>query len=255
MSTDEPRTVEAVHKACAIVRVLRDRDGLSVTEIADSVDFSKSTVHGHLATLVDEGFVVREGDRYRLGFEFVEVGTSVIESRVVDLEAIRDEVQRLADETGEQVRFVVEEDGYVACIDRREGDEAIRHKFGIGDRMPMHSTATGKAILAEYPAETVEGILERRGLPERTEHTITDAATLYEHLEAVDAQGFAIDDGESIPGMRAVGTAVTIPERRVLGALGVSGPSTRMTDDRIERELQTQIAQAANVIEVDSIHS
>jgi len=255
MPASSPRTVEAVQKASAIVQVLGERDGLGVTAIANHVDFSKSTVHGHLSTLVDEGFVVRDGDTYRLGFEFVALAASIIDNRVTNLEVIRDEVQRLAEDTGEQVRFTVEENGYVACIDRREGEDAIKHTFGIGDRMPMHSTAAGKAILAEYPREDVEGILDHHGLPEQTEHTVTDVAEFYEELEATEARGFSIDDGEHVLGVRSIGKVVTIPEDGVLGALSISGPTTRMTDDRLETELHTEIAQAANVIEVESIHS
>ncbi len=168
---------------------------------------------------------------------------------------MREQIRALADETGEVVHFGAQERGRVVYLEKAKGNSAVQTKSTIGGRMPMHSTGLGKAILSTLPPETVDRIVEEHGLEQRTEHTITSADELTDELEATAARGYSIDDEENIPGVRCIGMVVSVPETEVIGAVSISGPSQRMTDERLETELQPTIAQAANVIEVNSLYS
>lgn len=254
MPTNTTRTVEAVQRACQIIDVLQEEGEARITELAEEVDFSKSTVHGHLATLVDEGLVVKDDHKYRLSLQFLDIAES-LKDRVADNDIVRKQVRELAEETGEVVHFGTEENGRVVYMAKSKGNAAVQTESRIGKRMPMHSTSLGKAILAELPRDRVDQIAEQHGLAPRTEDTLTGLEALHEDLDEIEERGYSIDDEENIPGVRCIGIAVSVPEDGVLGALSISGPSQRMTDDRIQNELHEQIAQAANVIEVNSMYS
>lgn len=248
------RTIDAVRNTSRIIDVLREHGSAGVTEIAEELDFAKSAVHGHLATLREEGFVVKSGHEYGLSLRFVEIAERV-KDEIADQQIVKEEVAALAEETGEVVHFGAEEDGRVVYLSKARGDSAVETASRIGKGMPMHSTSLGKAILAELPRSRCADIVDQHGLPGQTAETITTRDRLFEELDAIQDRGYAIDNEENIQGVRCIGMAVSVPEVDVLGALSVSGPSQRMTDERIESELSETIAQAANVIEVNSRYS
>ena len=118
----------------------------------------------------------------------------------------------------------------------------------------LQSTALGKAILAHTPRERVEQILDQHGLPQITENTITDRQELLDELEAVRERGFAIDDEERISGIWCIGAPIKSDDR-VLGAVSVSGPTSRMKNERLNDEVANMMRSTANVIEVNSTYS
>jgi len=254
MSSRNPRTIDAVQKTCRIIETLEEHGEMGITELTAEVGFSKSTVHGHLATLTQEGLAVKDEHTYRLSLRFLDIAESIV-NEIVDNNIVREQVRELADDTGEVVHFGTEENGRVVYTAKSSGDAAVQTESRIGKQMPMHSTSLGKAMLAEFSRERVDDIIEAHGLPARTENTLTDPEALHQDLTEIRERGFSIDDRENIPGVRCVGTSVTLPEGRVLGALSIVGPSERMTDDRIYDELQEKLAEAANVIEVNSMYS
>lgn len=254
MATNSTRRIEAVQNTCHVINVLRNTGGAGVTEIANELNFSKSAVHGHLTTLREEGFVVKDGYTYSLSLLFLQIAEEV-KNQIVDYKIVREEVMRLAEETGEVVHFGSEEQGHVVYLSKARGEVAVETASRVGNRMPMHSTSLGKVILAELPEERCEQIIEQHELLKRTDRTITDPDRLREELKETKRRGYAVDDEENIRGVRCIGMAVSGPDADVMGALSISGPSKRMTDERMERELSDQIAQAANVIEVNSWYS
>ncbi|WP_135305534.1 IclR family transcriptional regulator [Haloarcula amylovorans] len=249
-----PRKINAVRNTCRIIEVLQEHGSAGITEISESLNFSKSAVHGHLATLEEEGLVVKEDHSYSLSLRFLDIAEQVKDG-VADHTIVKEEVTNLAEETGEVVHFGTEEEGRVVYLSKARGASAVETASKIGKRMPMHSTSLGKALLAELSPERCEQIVDRHGLPEQTAKTITNTERLKSELEETRQRGYSIDDEENIPGVRCIGMAVSVPEANVLGALSISGPSQRMTDERMETELSEQIAQAANVIEVNSRYS
>ncbi|WP_248909916.1 IclR family transcriptional regulator [Halocatena marina] len=254
MKTGSSRKIEAVQNTCRIIECLRNSGGAGVTEISNELDFAKSAVHGHLMTLCDEGYVVKNGHTYSLSLRFLEISEEV-KSEIVDHKIVKEEVMHLAEETGEVVHFGVEEEGRIVYLSKARGEVAVETASRIGSRMPIHSTSLGKAILAEFPAERSRQVIKRHELSKKTSQTITDSKRLQENIKKTHQRGYAIDDEENIRGVRCIGVAVSGPDTDVMGALSISGPSKRMTDERMKTELYELIAQAANVIEVNSRYS
>lgn len=249
--TGEKR-IQAVRTSFDIIDTLRETGGAGVTEISNEIGVSKGTVYNHLATLMDEDYIVKdENDDYHLGLRFIDVSHNA-KSRVPILNLARSEVDKLAEKSGEMALFTVEEHGMGVCLYVAYGDQAVQTPLYVGHRDSLHHTAVGKAILAHLPEERVDEIVEQRGLPQVTEHTITDRDELAEELEEVRKRGIAFNQQETIHGLVGVGAPITNQEGEVMGALSIIGPTSRIDEDRFRRELPDMITRSVNIIEVNS---
>ena len=231
-----------------IIEFLRENDGGGVTEIAAGTDLSKSTVHGHLTSLRDRGFVVKRDGQYRLGLQFFDYG-QYVRNQYEIYGVAQDLVDELAAETGEIAGIVTEENGKVVYLYGRGGETDINVDSIIGSALYMHQNSGGKAILAHLPRSEVDAIIDRHGLPGRTENTITDREALYEELERTRERGYALNLSEDLEGIHAVGVPL-IHDGTVRGALTMAGPSYRVTRERCETELAERLHAATDDIEL-----
>jgi len=248
-----PRTLQTVSRAFDVVRALEELDGAGVTELADHLDLSKSAVYNYLTTLREETFVVKEGSTYRLSLQFLLVGEYVRNQNTL-YRIGRSEVEELAESTGEYAHLSTEQHGlnvnlYKVSGEKGIGDEYQTSKLQRADY--LHFSATGKAILAHLPRERVDWIVDRYGLPSRTENTVTDLEALFEALEEVRERGYALNDEEEITGLQAIGAPVLNRHGRVLGSISVSGPVKRLKEPGYNEEVVDAVVSTANVIEVN----
>ncbi|MFB6298126.1 MAG: IclR family transcriptional regulator [Salinirussus sp.] len=242
--------VKATRTTMRILEALVEREGAGVTELAERVDRPKSSVHGYLSTLRESGYVVKSGGEYHLGLSLLEFG-SFARRRYPVYEVAKPEVRALAEQTGELANLLVEERGRGVYVCRETGDRAVGVDSYTGHRVSLHNTALGKAILANLPLERVDEIVERHGLPEATESTITDREELYDRLERVRSRGIAFDDEERLDGLRCVAAPILADDGSVAGAISVSGPTRRLRGDRFAEELPELLRDAAKVIELN----
>jgi len=254
MTNDDGATVGATETTLRVLETLKELDGAGVTEVADRLDLPKSTVHNHVSTLLRNEYVVKEGDTYRVGLQFLEFG-EYIRDRMPIYDVARPEVERLAEETGELANLLVEEHGKGVYLSRAKGSRAVRLDTYAGMRVHLHCTALGKAILAHLPDERVREIIDTHGLPERTDTTITDEATLLEELEETRERGYAYDTEERLAGLRCVAAPIRNLDGNALGAISVSGPTSRMKGERFEEAVPEELISTANVIELNLNYS
>lgn len=247
-------TVQSDETLFRIIEGLKQLNGAGVTELADEYDLSKSTVHRHLNTLRHHEFVFKEGETYRLGLRFLEVG-GYVRARSEMYEVVRPKVRQLAEDTSELIQFIVEDHGYGIFVFREQGSKGVETEARIGKRVHLNHLSAGKAILAHLPEEKVNEIIERRGLPSKTQHTITDEAELFDELDAIRDQGYAFDMGEHIEGLWAVGAPVHTPDGDVLGALSIAGPTHRMKGEWYKQELPEDLLATINEIELNITYS
>ncbi|WP_459191483.1 IclR family transcriptional regulator [Halosimplex sp. J119] len=247
---DRGRTIRSVEIAFNIIDVLQEKGGAGVTDLAEELDHSKSTIHSHLRTLEDREILVREGDGYRLSLRILDMATHV-RDQVGNYDVIKSEVDTLAEETGEIAQFGIEEHGKVSYLYKTTGERGVETASRVGTQQPMYSTSLGKTILAYLPEDRTEEIVHAQEYEALTPMTITSAEELYEDLEAIRERGYGIDDEENFEGLRCVAAPVK-NEETVLGAVSITGPSSRFTVDRIHDELSDQVQRAANVIELNT---
>ncbi|NUC73553.1 IclR family transcriptional regulator [Haloterrigena sp. SYSU A558-1] len=249
METDEGDETDAgvstTRKTFAILEALAETDGLTITELTRRTGLSKSTVYRHLATLTDMGYVVeRDGEHY-VGFRLLEISEQA-RNRETGYAAAKRSVFELGQETGERAVFTVEERGEAVYVHRY----GSRSNTLIGKRRPLHTLASGKAILAEWDDDDVARFVAEKGLEAVTDDTITDPDELRAELERIRERGYAVNDQEHMDGLRGVAVPVYTPDDDLLGALGVFGPTSRFKDEALHEELPTRLRDKADEIRV-----
>ncbi|MEY7851032.1 IclR family transcriptional regulator [Natrarchaeobius sp. A-rgal3] len=254
MSPKANNPIKSTKTTFRIVEAIRELDGAGVTELAEYLELPKSNVHNYLSTLEEEEYVVTEGTTFHVGIRFLELG-AYARSRRELYEIARPELDKIAEEEGELVNLLVEEHGRGTYIYRVAGEDAVQVDAHVGTRVSLHCTALGKTILATLPNERVETIVDQHGLPKVTEGTITDREELYAELEGIRDRGIAFDREERLEGLRCAAAPICSETGRVLGAISISGPTTRIRDERLETELPARLEQATNVIELNITYS
>ncbi|MFC4440010.1 MULTISPECIES: IclR family transcriptional regulator [Natrialbaceae] len=242
--------IQAVQRTLEIVGVLRDQREARVTDIADELGLSKGTIHCHLATLEQNGYVVKNGQRYALGLRFIDLAHHA-KNRVDIYDITRAEVDTLAAESGEMSLFTVEEHGEGVCLYKAEGEDAVQTELYVGYRNGLYHTAVGKALLAFMPEERREEIIQQTDLEQITPNTITDPDELREELAEIRERGIAYNHEETIQGLVGIGAPIRDQDGTLYGAVSLIGPVSRMEDERLTEELPELIRRAVNIIEVN----
>jgi DNA-binding IclR family transcriptional regulator len=207
---------------------------VGLVEISQAVSLPLATVHRLLGTLIQRGYVKqnRQNRKYSLGFRALQMGSDMRQRFSLRLEA-RPFLQRLMQSCGESANLAVLDDGEVVYIDQAQSSRILRMFTQIGNRLPAHSTGSGKVMLAFAPLEVVEGILRRYGLSARTRHTIVDLDEFRRELERIRHNGYALDDQEHEEGVRCIAVPVRDESGQVVASLSISGPVTRLSDRHV----------------------
>ena len=248
-------TLSTIRRGFEVTQALREMEGARVTELAEELGMAPSTAHKYLATLVQERFVVKEGDQYHVGLEFLDLGTYA-KNRKKGYRLSIPKVREIAEETGERAQFVVEEYGRgIYLHTEASNSRAVLTDRHAGIRRYLHASAAGKAILANLPEHRVDEILDQHGLPAETEHTITSREELLEELDRIRESNVAYNNEESVDGLRAVGVPIQGDDGFVLGSLSVSGPSNRLKGQLYREEIPDLLLGHANEIELNIRYS
>ncbi|MET3288762.1 UNVERIFIED_CONTAM: IclR family KDG regulon transcriptional repressor [Brevibacillus sp. OAP136] len=228
-------SVKSVDRALQILHLLSlRREGYGVTELSKKIPLNKTSVYRMLSTMVQHGLVKQdpETERYKLGYKILQLSSSFLESIDIRKEAEM-YLKELEEMTNEVIHLVVYDQGVVVYIETLEGNQTLRMHSKVGRRAPMHCTSVGKVILANLPMEEAMQIIEKHGLNQHTPTTITSKDALFQHLQKVKQQGYALDLEENEPGIRCIAAPIFDPMGRVTASFSISGPTIRMSDQRL----------------------
>ena len=244
-----PSQVQSVDRAIAILYLLaeRGRDGLGVTEVAAELGVHKSTAFRLIVALENGDLVeqLEERGKYHLGRGIVRLAGATTAQLELTTEA-RPICRRLADELGETVNLAIADTGEVTNILQEYGSSAVSGRNWTGQRTPLRATASGKVLLAWADDDTVKQALDGE-LVEYTPYTINDAAALEAELKKVRHHGWASTVEELELGLNAIAAPVRNATGDVVAAVGVSGPSYRLTVDSFP-EVSTRLLDGAHEI-------
>jgi len=228
--------IKSVKKAMDILCAFEpDRPVMGVQELSDQLDLPKSTLHHLLATLAKRGFIENnERGQYSLGSRIIE-RTQAVRLNV----ELRDRAAPLLRSLADACRLSV----YLAALDGMqsiyiyavETPHRLRARTAVGDRVPLHCTSLGKAMLAFLAPEEIERIVATIGLERFTDNTIVDPTRLKEELGRVRQLGYAVDRQEHELGVGCVGAPIFSHRRAVVAACSVSGTPQAIADDSVER--------------------
>ncbi|MGF1447678.1 MAG: IclR family transcriptional regulator [Pikeienuella sp.] len=238
--------VRSLTRALSLLRHLAENPvGMSLTEVSEAAGLPPSTTHRLLTTLEAERFVRPDPQAgvWRVGVAAFFVGSAFARAR--DKVTIgRPFLLRLMEMTGETANLFVESDGDVVCVGQIESRHAMRAITGVGGRVMLHASAAGKALLAHMDPPRRNAILAGYALPSVTDLTITRRDSLAKALEEIRSVGYAVDDEEHAPGLRCAAAPVFDEMGQSVAAISVSGPSARVSRDRLP-VLGRMVAQAA----------
>jgi IclR family transcriptional regulator, acetate operon repressor len=245
-AADRGGQVQSLTRALAVMEALaHSHDGLSLTELAQTVGLPTSTAHRLLTTLQQARFARFDpaGGVWQVGVQAFIVGSAFARTRDVTAMA-RAHLRRLMEESGETANLYVAEEGEAVCMAQVECRQLMRAIARPGGRVRMHCSGAGKAILAWLPEREVGKVLERHGLPRFTERTLTTPKALRAALAEARARGYAVDDEEHAVGLRCVAAPVLDEHGLPLAGISVSGPTARIPDHRVAL-LGALVAEAA----------
>jgi DNA-binding IclR family transcriptional regulator len=240
--------VQSVDRAVSVLEILARRGEAGVSEVAAHVGVHKSTAFRLLGALEGRDLVeqTQQRGKYRLGFGILRLAGAIPGG--LDLTRQGHPVcEALAAQLGETVNLAVLQAHFAVNLDQVRGPSAVAAHNWVGQLTPLHATSSGKVLLAALPAERRAALLKAAGMNRFTAHTITSATALNRQLVAAQADGYAMSVEEFEDGLNAVAAPIRDHTARVVGAVSVSGPAYRFTEQRMKDVSPDVIAAAAAI--------
>jgi len=243
------RGIQSLANGLDILDILVEADRpLGVTELATKLDMDKSTVYRLLSTLANRSYILQEPDtrRYQPSLKIVSHGRKIIND--IQLRSVaKPFLKQLTHSTGESSNLAILAGVRVVYIDNEDSIASLNVQAEIGQVAPPHCTALGKALVIQYTADELRNLYKDYELRRFTSRTITTIDELVAHLVTVKERGYAIDQEECYPGVSCLAAPIYDHNNKVVAATGISGPSIRMTAERIV-ELAPSVIEAAREI-------
>lgn len=239
---------QALDRGLQLLSLLASVQRSSLTELALRAGMPPSTAHRLLSTMQRHGVVEFDDEQqeWLIGIETFRMGNSYLK-RTNLIEASRSEMRALMEDTGETSNLGIMDAGDVVFVSQVETHNPIRAFFRPGTRGHMHASGIGKALLSELSREAVEAILQKKGLPEFTEKTLTRPSDLFDDLGRSKGRGWALDDEERYMGMRCIASPIHNLHGEAVGGISVSGPTVRFAEPELA-EIGSRVRKAAAAI-------
>jgi IclR family transcriptional regulator, acetate operon repressor len=220
----------------AMSRVLRlfgalaeKRSGMTLSELGNALNVPKSTFVSSLRALVANGFLIYEGNVYRLGPSTYRLASAILSSWSQP-DIVRYYVRELASATNESVGFAIAdwEIGQAIFTEAINSTQPVRYAMHAGIRAPLYVSSAGRVLLAFSPAEQCDDYLARAHFRAFTPATRTTPESIREHLAEVQKLGYCASFGEMLNDTAAIAVPVFDASDKIIGALMVAAPVDRM---------------------------
>ncbi|MDX6439382.1 MAG: IclR family transcriptional regulator, acetate operon repressor [Gaiellaceae bacterium] len=228
LATDAPTNdlgVTALSRGIRVLEaVVEGGPGSSIAEIAARVALPKSTVHRLLHTFVAHGYIETTGDGYYRGSSRLLALAGRIVGAINYGRLVEPVLRRLQQHTLETIHFGVLDGVQAIYVEKLEGRRAYQMTSRVGNPIPLHCSAIGKAILAFLPKHERVALINQLALVRRTRNTISSKRALEDELRQTRGRGWTVDEEENEVGIRCLGAPVFDHTGGVVGAISVSGP-------------------------------
>lgn len=234
-----------------IVETLKSSGPIGVTDLSEKIDIPKSTIYVHLSTLRDEGYIFKnDADEYALGLKFLDLGIVARKNRP-SMQSTKKKIGEIAEQTGEKVWCIVEEEEKAVFLYEAQGKNAIQTFAYPGKRAELYELAGGRAILANVGSDRRASILEGYEREGHFETTPFTRAELEDVLAEIRDQGYAFNREFYVKHVAAVGVPIMDNRDVVRGALSISGPINRLEGQQLEEDFPELLLGTANEIGVN----
>ena len=226
--------VQSLCRALSLLNVIAEEDrGMTMTDIAQRASLPLSTTHRLLTTLQHERYVRFDNEQslWMMGVQAFIIGNAFVRSRDI-IATSRPFMMALMEKSGETVNLAVADQGECIYLAQVECRQMMRVQAKPGSRVPMHSSAVGKALLSAMPEAKARKFLVMRELERGTDKTVVDLKVLCSEIEGVRRDGYGFDDEEHCIGLRCVASVIYDEFGEPMAAVSLSGPLARIGDDR-----------------------
>ncbi|MDX8351849.1 HTH-type transcriptional regulator BhcR [Cognatiyoonia sp. IB215182] len=227
-------TIKSLDRALEVLVQLGQMQGGTLSEIAGELGQSPATVYRVLSTFKARGFVDFDDETqvWNIGPAAFLTGSQFLR-RTSLVERARPIMRDLMEATGETANLGIERDGKVLFLGQVETHATIRAFFPPGTASAMHASGIGKALLSRMDDKRQRAVLAASKLERFTPHTLTEPDAMIADLHSAKARGYAIDGEERNLGMRCIAAPVYNVFGEAVAGISVSGPTSRITEDRI----------------------
>jgi len=233
---EDQNLIQSVERTFEVIRVLSScNEGISLTLLSNTVKLHKATVGRILKTLKSLNIVSQNSDslKYSLGNGFLELSLNFLEN--LDLRKIAlPDMHYLQEKTGETINLAILDGLDVIYIERVDSRQDLRHSISVGKRAPAYCTSLGRAILAFSDPNDVREKLTQVASSEGDALNKVYVEEILNILKKVRKDGYAIDDREHQQHIRCAGSPIFKADGKVIGAISISGPALRISDQKLK---------------------
>ncbi len=250
MDKDSKYRIETLERGLRVLEAFsRESPSLSMTEIGDHAELSKSTAFRFTYTLEELGYLERDPEtkRYRPGLKVLRLGFSALNSLEMR-EIAQSYLKALSARSGMTTNMTVRDQTDIVYVVRNRTRQILSLDLHLGSRLPAYCTSQGKAQLIDLSREELEELLGPGPYPKLGPNTITTLNGLATELHKVRRQGYAVNDQELEAGIRSVAAPVRGLQNRIIAAINISVPSARASREEVEQTLAPMVMETAKQI-------
>lgn len=239
--------VQSLERAFNLLDILSEYpEGIQITRLAEKVNLSKSTVHRLLATLINMNYVLKdpETEKYKLSYRIIYLSRNLI-NNIDIIPVAKPFLEALSENINETIHLCIEDMGEVMYVDKIESNQTIRMFSRIGSRAPMYCTGVGKVLLSGMDPTTYQNTVDKIEFVSKTPRTISSKELLNEEIELIKKQGYGLDDVENEEGIRCIAAPIIDSQGKIIASFSISGPTTRMTMERVNNELVAKVKETS----------
>lgn len=244
--TDKKRLTAADKTVITLRAAIENR---RFSDIVEATGFAKATVHRILQTLLDYQLVtLTSSGEYIPGSAALKLAGSALSA--IDISEIATPfLANLASTTGYTVHLAALNHDEAIYIAKCNGSTPYYIPSGLGQRLPLHTTAIGKCLMADFSYDDVVNHAVDHGLKPRTPNTITTLDAYLDELSRIRARGYSFDDEENVPGIRCVGAPVFGMQGKATHGLSMTALAMEKTLDELEEYAELVVGCARNISE------
>jgi IclR family pca regulon transcriptional regulator len=248
VASERKQSLQSLERGMAVIQIFsRERPALTLSDVARLTGTTRATARRILLTLEKLGHVRSDGRLFSLTPRVLTLGWAYLSSLNL-WEVAQPLMEELTEQTKESCSAATLDLPDIVYVARVPTRRIMTISLGVGSRLPAHATAMGRVLLADLPAEELDGFLDATPLERYTEHTIGDADALRAEVAKVREQGWAFVDQELEIGLRSIAAPLSGPNGQVVAALNTSAAVPRVSIEEFhERFLPALLQTAAEI--------
>jgi len=232
MSSQTPKVKSADRVLDIFELFTGDKESYNLTEIAKVLNMPPSSTYLILQNMLSRGYLEtdRSGKQFRIGYKLFTIRSGYMRNSSLtgEFSQIAD---KIIDDLNETTSLAIRAGKDLLYIGEKVSKHALRFNPNVGEKLPLHATATGKVLLADLSMEELREIYSEDTLEKVTDKTISTFPDLVKELEKVRQQGFGYNMGETVDGVHCVSGPVLDAEGRTVASVSISIPVVRITGE------------------------